>query len=143
MVQNDKKLCPWCSISQEPYIMWLSFMVHLCKMIISRGIFYIFSKFWISGSLGGKRVKNGSKWQKFSLSYSISQELYILWLWFLVRASKMIFVASSFIFSKFCFCWFLGELKGKKTLKLSISSYHVLYLRNCRLYKDFWYTAVK
>ena len=62
---------------------------------------------------------------------------------FLVRAIKFIFVASSFIFSKFCFCWFLGELKGKKNLKLSISSYHVLYLRNCRLYQDFWYTGVK
>ena len=45
-VQNNKKFCPYCSISQEPYIMWLSFMLHMCKMIISPGSFFIILKFW-------------------------------------------------------------------------------------------------
>ena len=44
MIQDDKTFCPSSSISQEPYIMLLSFMVHLCKMI-SLAVFFIFSKF--------------------------------------------------------------------------------------------------
>ena len=51
-VQNDKKSCPSHSISQEPYIIWPLFMVHICKMIISSNVFFIFSKFWFSGSFG-------------------------------------------------------------------------------------------
>ena len=31
----------------------LLFMVLICKMIISPGVFFIFSKFWFSGLLGG------------------------------------------------------------------------------------------
>ena len=50
-------------ISQEPYITWLSFMVHLCKMMISPSVFFIFSKFWFSGLLGGGRGE-GVKGQK-------------------------------------------------------------------------------
>ena len=30
-VQNDKKIYRSNSISQEPYIIWLSFLVHMCK----------------------------------------------------------------------------------------------------------------
>ena len=59
-----KKISPSHSISHEPYTIWLLFMVYLCKMIISPGILFIFSKFWFFGLLGGKRVKNGPKWQK-------------------------------------------------------------------------------
>ena len=47
MVQNDKKLCRLRSISQKQYIIWLSCMVHLCKMIISRDIFFHFFKILI------------------------------------------------------------------------------------------------
>ena len=42
MDQTDKKLCLSCLISQGPYIIWSSFMVHMCKMIISPGIFHFF-----------------------------------------------------------------------------------------------------
>ena len=49
MVQNDKKFCLLHSISQEPYIIWLSFMVHMCKMIISPGVFSFFQNFDFSG----------------------------------------------------------------------------------------------
>ena len=52
-VQNDKVLYPSRFISQEPYIIWLSFMVRLSKMIISLDDFFIFSKFWFIGLLGG------------------------------------------------------------------------------------------
>ena len=40
-------------ISQEPYIIWLSFRVHLCKMMIYPGVFFIFWKFWFFGLLVG------------------------------------------------------------------------------------------
>ena len=73
MVQNDKKLCLPGLISQEPYIIWLIFMVHMCIMIISPGGFFIFPRFWFFRLLGlGKSVKNGPKWQKnlFAVMYS-------------------------------------------------------------------------
>ena len=50
-------------IKSSPVI-WSSFMVHMCKRIISSGIFFIYSKFWFLGSLGGKMAKNGPKGQK-------------------------------------------------------------------------------
>ena len=46
MVQNDKKLCPLHSLSQEQYIIGLSFMAHMCKMIISAGFFSSFFFFF-------------------------------------------------------------------------------------------------
>ena len=33
-VQNDKKYCLFHAASEIPYIVWLSFMVNICKMII-------------------------------------------------------------------------------------------------------------
>ena len=42
IAQNDKKYCTSRSVSQEPYIICLSFMVHVYKMIISLGIFFSF-----------------------------------------------------------------------------------------------------
>ena len=35
-----KKLCPLHLISKEPYIIWLSFVVHKCKLMISPGFFF-------------------------------------------------------------------------------------------------------
>ena len=63
IVQNDKKFCLSPSISQEPYILWFSFVVHKCKMIMSPGIFFIFSKFWFFWFLGGSK---GKKWPKMT-----------------------------------------------------------------------------
>ena len=66
MVQNYKKFCLLCFISQESYIIWLSLVVHLCELMISPGVFFIFSKFWFSGLLEGgvkgqKMVQNEKK----------------------------------------------------------------------------------
>ena len=63
IAQNDKKLCLLCLISQEPYVMWSSFVVHKCKMIISPVVFFYFFKiliFWVL-----RRVK-GQKWRKMT-----------------------------------------------------------------------------
>ena len=66
MVQHGKKSCPLRFTSQEPYIIWLSFMVHMCKMIISAGVFFSFSKFWFFGLSGGWKVKKLPKMRKNS-----------------------------------------------------------------------------
>ena len=56
IVQNDKNLC------STPYIIWLSFVIHKCKMISSE-FFFVFSKFWYFGLLG---VSEGKKWPKMT-----------------------------------------------------------------------------
>ena len=53
MVQNGKIFCLSCSISQESYIIWFSFVALMFKMIIPPGDFFIFSKFSFSRLLGG------------------------------------------------------------------------------------------
>ena len=45
----------------------LSFTVHLWGMMISPGVFFIFSKFWFSGLLGGKKDKKWPKMRKTSV----------------------------------------------------------------------------
>ena len=77
MVRNDKKFCPLHSISPEPYIIWLSFMVLIYKMITSSGVFLISSKFWILVHRRGKGAKHGPEWQKImSLTCHISETIY-------------------------------------------------------------------
>ena len=60
------KNCLLHSIFQEPYIIWLSFMVHTCKVIISSGIIFIFSDFLFFELLGGWK---GGKWSKMTKNY--------------------------------------------------------------------------
>ena len=78
--QNDKNsVC--CALY---LIIWLSFLVHICKMIISPCIFFFFFFFSIfnflknfdfAGGLGGKRAKNCPKWQKIlSVTLLISRK---------------------------------------------------------------------
>ena len=67
MVQNDEKLCLWCSIAQEPYIILLSFLVCKCKMIISPGVSFFIYIFLIlifqtfSGVKGQVMTQNDKK----------------------------------------------------------------------------------
>ena len=111
MVQNDKWFCLSRSISLEPYIIWLSFMLHMCKMIMSPGGCFIFSKFWFFWFLGGggKRAKNCLKWPK------ISQESYIIWLSFMVHLCKMI-ISPGFFFKILIF-WVVRGVKRQKTVQ--------------------------
>ena len=112
MVQNEKKFCLSCSISQESYIIWFWFLVCVCK-VISPGVFFMFSKFWFSafmgGRGGGKRVKNSPKWQKILLRL-IAQEPYVIWLSFVEYKCKMI-LSWAFFFWDFDF---LGCYKGQR-----------------------------
>ena len=91
-------LCPLHLISKEPYIIWLSFVVRKCKLVISPGSFFQNFDFSVKGQ---KMVQNE---KRFYLLNSISQEPYIIWLLFVVDKSKMtISPGDFFIFSKFLF----------------------------------------
>ena len=64
---NDKKFYLSCSISQELYIIWLSFVVHKCKMITSQGFFHFF-KILVFQFVSGLK---GQKWPKMARILSI------------------------------------------------------------------------
>ena len=112
-----------CLVYQEPYIIWLSFMLHLFKMIVSPGIFSFFQKifFLVSGVKGGKMVQMTKKFlsvalqilgvirgckreklvqnaKKLCLGHSIFQETYIIWLSFMVEIWKMM-ISPGFFFN--------------------------------------------
>ena len=80
MAQNDKKICLSRFISQESYIIWLSIMVHLREMMMSPVVvFFIFSEFWFSGLLGGKRAKSDPKLEKIlSARFHTSRTIHII-----------------------------------------------------------------
>ena len=105
-------------IFQEPYIIWSSFMVHMYvqKDNISRHFIHFFKNLIfgiISGVKGQKMAQND---KKFCLSHSVSQELYIIWLWFLVHMCKMTIPPAIFsFFQKIDFFWFLGGKREKMT----------------------------
>ena len=64
ITQNDKKFCLSCFMSQKPYIIWLSFMVHLCKMKISPDVFFHFFKsvsFWVVRVLKQQKLAQNDK----------------------------------------------------------------------------------
>ena len=63
IAQNEKKKKIYVAraISQEQYSIWSWFLVHLCKMMISPGVPFIFFEIFIFGLLG---QKNGPRWQK-------------------------------------------------------------------------------
>ena len=135
MAQNDRNFCPLYSIFQEPYIIWWLFMVHMCKMIISPGVFFMFSKFWYSGLLlggGGGTAKNAPKWKKIlSVVLHISGTIHDRHLLYLreVTVSPGIF---SF-FQNF-------DFPGWKNKSIQSSQ----YLRNRKPYDhDLWYTFVE
>ena len=80
MTQDDKKFCLLCSISLEPYTIWLSFMLHLCKMMIPPGVLFIFFEiliFWVVRRVKGQKMVQNDK--TFCLSWSMSQKAYIIW----------------------------------------------------------------
>ena len=105
-------------------------------------LFSFFQNFSFLGSKGAvevvQRAKNGPKWQKNSVF--ISQELYHIWLWFLVHMCKMmISPAIFFVFWKVCSFW-VSQRCGvshfspmcviffKKRLTLSHNNFYFLLL---------------
>ena len=61
MTQNDKKLCSLCLISQELYIIWSSFMVHIsCLFFTFFQNFNFHIQLWVKREKK-KKKKKGSK----------------------------------------------------------------------------------
>ena len=112
-VQNDKKFCLSRSRSQEAYIIWLSFMVHMCEMLISLGDFFQYFKILIFWVVRGVKGQNGPRWQKIlSVAPYISGVIYHdLHLWYTCMYKRMLSLGIFFIFSKF---WFSGSLGGER-----------------------------
>ena len=144
MAQNDKKACLSCSISQEPYIIWLSFMAHICKMIISPGDFFIFSNFWILRLLGWWK---GKKWfktnKKFCIRLHSSGTSNNCHLW---DRFKIIYLDVFSFFFKILIFGVVSGVKGQKGKKWSkITKFCVaLHMWNHTSYECyFWYTFVK
>ena len=91
MLQNDKKFCLLLFMSQEPYIRWLSFMVHICIVKWYLHVCCSFSKvliFWVHRGVTGQKMVQNDK--NFSLLCLIFQESYIIWLSFMVQMCKII-----------------------------------------------------
>ena len=64
MAQNHKIFWLLHFISLKPYIIWLSFMVHLCKMMMSPGVVVIFKKiviFWLVRGVKGQNITRKDK----------------------------------------------------------------------------------
>ena len=90
-----------CFISQEPHIIWLSFMViRLCEMI-SPGVFSVFQNFDFLGRQGGgERAKNCPNRQNIlSVKPYISGTIYDLHLWYTCMYKRII--APGILFSSF------------------------------------------
>ena len=134
MEQNSKsgvKIC-MCkhSISQYACSIWSCFVLEKFRMKTSPNAFFISSKFWFSRLLWGRGLKGQKMIQheKKILSHFASQELYLIWLWFLVNIRKMISPANFFIFSK---VWFFLDFQSssinakRKFLGLRSLSSHV------------------
>ena len=116
LVQNNKKFCLSCSISQEPHTIWLLFMLHMCKMIISPVFFHLF------------------KLLIFQKILSVMLNIKGIWLSFLVRMYKMITPPCTF----FIFSFFHGPKWQKNSICWTP------YLRNITSYDcHLWYTFVK
>ena len=99
-------------ISWEAYIIWSWILVHMCKMMISHDVSFQFFKILIVQVVGG--VKGQKMFKKFCPSYLVSQELYIVWLWFLVHICKMISPALFFHFCKILIFFVFRRVKLQK-----------------------------
>ena len=115
MVQNNKKFCPSHSVSQEPYIIWLSFMLHLCKMIISPGNFS-FSQdfdFWVVSEVKGQRMIQNDK-KVLSVALHIWGTIHHMTV---IYVCKMIISSGVFsFFLKILIFWVHRGVKEQKTV---------------------------
>ena len=129
-------------ISQEPYIIWLSFIVHMWKNYNISSCFFHFFKiliFWVVRGVKRKKMTQNEK-KILSVTCSISQEPYITWLSFMVHLYKMIISPGVLNFFKILIFWVVRGVKGQKLSKMKKNSACLtLYLRNHTSYDcNFW-----
>ena len=137
-------------ISQETYIIWLLFVVEMCKVIISLGVFFNVKILIFQIVKGLKGQIMGQNEENFCL---LNQEPCIIWydlhLWYTCMYKRIISPGIFFFFSKF---WFLGSLglegvlvKGQKIAQYDkeLCLSHSVSQEPYIIYCDFWYMCVK
>ena len=147
-------------MSQEQCSIWPWILVHLCRMMISPGVFFICFKFSFSGLLEGKRPKNSPKW-KITITSVMCYISGTVWIWslVLVHFCKMMISPGHFCLSKnigndhdfwytIAKCWYLQVFFSFLFLILIFRAVRgikgISYLRNHTSYDyHFWYTCVK
>ena len=89
--------------------MWSLFLVHMCKMMITPRLFFIFAKIlvsWVVKGVKEQKLAQNKKWELHP-SRIVSQEQCSIWSWFLVQLCEMMISPGDFfIFSKFQFFGF-------------------------------------
>ena len=115
MSQNYKKsVCR--ALFQKPYIIWSSFTVHICIMIISPGIFPFFNNldfFWLFMVVKGKKKR--SKMTKPSLCLTVYHRNRTSHDWdFWYPFVKWWCLQEFFVFSKCWLFWLFMVVKGQK-----------------------------
>ena len=111
---------------QASYIIWASFVVHKCKMMISPRVFFHFFEILIFQVVDRvKRQKMVWNDKKLCASLSISQESYIMWSSLVVHKCKMIF-SGVFHFAKILI---FGVIKRVKVQKMAqnVKLLHLIY----------------
>ena len=113
-VQNDQKNCLLHTISEKPSIIWLPFMVNICKMIISWSAFFDFWKiliFWVQKMAKGKKTVHSDR--KLSVAFHISGTINHMIMIFWCTCIKQWYLSKFFYYLK---SWFLGffGVKGQK-----------------------------
>ena len=117
--------------------MWLPFLVHWCKMMISPGICFIFQIFWYFGPKSVERAKRGLNslyWCAHHFLVTISRMSMIL-----VHPCRMMkFVGLFFTFIKLLICWIIKWGKRAKMPHYGLwCSLHYIWGTF-----DFWNTAL-
>ena len=129
MAQKSKKVCLSCFISQETYIIWFSFMVHITCIkwyLELSSSFYQICDFL--GCYGNKRAKNGLKWEKIPchtphIRDHTSYDFHLCIYGTNDNISNNLFF---FILSKLWFSRFLGGSKGRKIVLKKLCLLHLI-----------------
>ena len=126
------------SVSCAPYfrnytsVIWLSLMVHMCKMIISPDVAIIFSKFWFLWSSVGLKGKKWSKMTKKCVCHAPcfkNHASYDRHLWY--TSVQWWYIQVFFPFFKILFFFqIIGGVKGHKRAQNDKSFRRAPYFRN-------------
>ena len=117
MVPNDKTFCLSLQ-SQESYIIWLSFVVHLCEMMISSGIFLFFQNFGFLGCYEVKGQKMVQSEKKFCYApYFKNHVSYDFHLWYTCVFKMITFMGIFPFFSKFLIFRVVRRVKEQKIVR--------------------------
>ena len=130
------------AISQEQYSIWSWFLVHLCKMMISPVMFFIFLTFWFFGLLGGKKyLKMKSKNYICHVPYLRNSTAYDHDFWH--HLGKMM-ISPGFFFSFFWnfLFWAVRGVKGQKIAQNKKQQLHSPCYGTYRHFFVFFYPTI-